>query len=149
MHDTVYGVAMNRVVIDTNIIASGLRSNQGASFKLLSLLDQDLFKPVVTVPLVLEYEKILNDPRLQIPFSSSDIGKYIDYICSRSECLKVHFLWRPFLSDGYDDMVLEAAVCGQCKHIVTYNIKDFDGCNKFGIEAIAPKDYLKIPGVIE
>lgn len=26
----------------------------------------------------------------------------------------VHFLWRPFLSDQKDDMVLEAAVNGQC-----------------------------------
>ena len=135
-----------KIVIDTNILVSGLRSRQGMSYRLLSFLGGRLYRAVVTVPLVVEYEKSLCDPRTEVPFSAVDIGKYLNYVCSVSDCRKVHFLWRPFLRDPQDDMVLEAAVCGQCEYIVTFNLKDFRGIEKFGIVAITPGDFLKEKG---
>ena len=45
-----------RVVIDTNVIVSALKSKQGASHKLLLLLQNDLFLPNISVPLFMEYE---------------------------------------------------------------------------------------------
>lgn len=131
-----------RVVIDTNVIVSGLRSRAGASYRVLSLLGDKGFTPVVTVPLVVEYEQTLCEPRVKIQFSKEEIGRYIDYLCSVSECRKVHFLWRPLLSDQKDDMVLEAAVNGECQFIITYNTTDFKGSERFGVEAIRPRDFL-------
>ena len=135
-----------RIVIDTNILVSGLRSRQGMSYQLLSHLGGRLYRPVVTVPLVIEYEKSLCDSKTQVPFDSIAIGKFLNYFCSVSDCRKVHFLWRPFLRDANDDMVLEAAVCGGCKHIVTFNTNDFKGIEKFGIVAMRPGDFLKQKG---
>jgi len=116
------------------------------SYRLLSFLGGRLYRPVVTVPLVVEYEKSLCDPRTEVPFCSCDIGKYLNYFCSVSDCRKVHFLWRPFLRDTNDDMVLEAAVSGQCKYIVTFNMQDFKDLGTFGIVAITPGDFLKQKG---
>ena len=138
-----------RIVIDTNIFVSGLRSSQGMSYQLLRFLGDTLFQPVVTVPLVLEYEKSLCDPRTKVPFSKNEIEKYLNYVCSISDCRKVHFLWRPFLRDQNDDMVLEAAVSGQCKYIITFNLKDFIGIEKFGIVAITPGEFLKKKGKLK
>jgi putative PIN family toxin of toxin-antitoxin system len=135
-----------RIVIDTNILVSGLRSRRGMSYRLLSFLGGRLYRPVVTVPLVLEYEKSLCDPKTEVPFCAVEIGKYLDYFCSVSDCRKVHFLWRPFLRDPNDDMVLEAAVSGGCEYIVTFNTCDFKGIEKFGIVAITPGDFLKEKG---
>lgn len=137
---------LTRIVIDTNVLVSGLRSKRGMSYRLLSFLGGRLYRPVVTVPLVVEYEKSLCDPRTEVPFCSCDIGKYLNYFCSVSDCRKVHFLWRPFLRDTNDDMVLEAAVSGQCKYIVTFNMQDFKDLGKFGIVAITPGDFLKQKG---
>jgi putative PIN family toxin of toxin-antitoxin system len=134
------------MVIDTNVLVSGLRSRQGMSYRLLSFLGGRLYRPVVTVPLVVEYEKSLCDPRTEVPFSAVDIGKYLNFVCSVSDCRKVHFLWRPFLRDPSDDMVLEAAVSGQCEYIVTFNLRDFKNVEKFGIVAITPGDFLKEKG---
>ncbi len=106
------------------------------------MLGRKGFMPVVTVPLVIEYEKTLCDPRVQVPFSPKEIGRYLDYFCSVSDCQMVHFLWRPFLTDQKDDMVLEAAVNGQCRYIVTFNINDFAGTDRFAVEAIRPRDFL-------
>ncbi|MGA1529839.1 MAG: putative toxin-antitoxin system toxin component, PIN family [Kiritimatiellia bacterium] len=131
-----------RVVIDTNILASGLRSRKGVSHRVLSLLGSRGFTPIVTVPLVVEYEKTLQEPRLKIPFSRGDIEKFLDYFCSVSHCQIIHYLWRPSLPDPKDDMVLEAAVNGRCPYIVTFNIEDFRGASRFGVEALKPKEFL-------
>jgi putative PIN family toxin of toxin-antitoxin system len=132
-----------RVVIDTNIVASGLRSRRGASYRVLSLLGRTGFTPILTVPLVVEYEKTLREPRLGLTFSRSDIDKFLNYFCSVSYHQKVHYLWRPYLPDPKDDMVLEAAVNGRCPYIVTFNIGDFRNVHRFGIEALTPKMFLK------
>ncbi len=40
-------------------------------------------------------------------------------------------------------MVLELAVGAGCRHIVTYNKRDFRGVERFGVEVITPKDLLE------
>jgi hypothetical protein len=32
----------------------------------------------------------------------------------------------------------------QCEYIVTYNVRDFKGSDKFGIRAITPKEFLQV-----
>jgi len=56
---------------------------------------------------------------------------------------KIHYLWRPFLPDPKDDMVLEIAVAGQCEYIVTYNEKDFRGAAQFGVKVVTPQAFLE------
>jgi predicted nucleic acid-binding protein len=41
-------------------------------------------------------------------------------------------------------MLLEIAVASQAEYIVTYNIRDFDRIELFGIEAVRPGEFLKI-----
>ena len=41
-----------------------------------------------------------------------------------SEHRRIFFLWRPFLKDPKDDMVLELAVEAEVEYIVTHNLKD-------------------------
>ncbi len=138
-----------RVVIDTNVLVSGMRSKRGMSYQFLTFLGGRLYRPVVTVPLVVEYEKSLRDPGTEVPFDEHDITKYLNYMCSVSDCRKVHFLWRPYLRDPKDDMVLEAAVSGQCEYIVTFNLNDFKGVDKFGITALTPGNFLRKKGKLK
>lgn len=41
-------------------------------------------------------------------------------------------------------MILELAFAANCRYIITHNIRDFRGCEKLGIEAMTPRDFLKI-----
>ena len=137
-----------RVVIDTNVLISALRSRNGASFKLLTLLGRDKFVVSVSVPLVLEYEEAAKRHARKLKLSHSDIEDVLDYLCSVSEHRKIHFLWRPVLNDPSDDMVLELAVESESEYILTYNVRDFQGSERFGVEAITPKEFLvKIGGL--
>lgn len=46
-------------------------------------------------------------------------------------------------------LVLELAVSAQCEHIVTHNISNFKGSEKFGIKAITPKEFLQMIGEVK
>jgi putative PIN family toxin of toxin-antitoxin system len=135
---------MFNIIVDTNVLVAALRSRQGASFALLSLVGLERFELSLSVPLVFEYEDVLSRQELGIDAGSA--GAVIDYLCQIGIKSHVHFLWRPFLRDAKDDMVLEAAVSGQCSHIVTFNTKDFAGIEQFGLRALWPGEFLKLIG---
>lgn len=133
-----------RVVLDTNVLYSALRSRQGASFALLSQLGTGAFQPVVSVALCLEYEDVLlREPTLLSPAA---IGDILDYLVSVSLHQRIHFLWRPILRDPKDDLVLELAANAGCPYIVTFNVRDFRGSERFGVTAITPPDFLALLG---
>jgi len=136
------------IVIDTCIFISALRSNRGASFKLLSLIDSDKFEFYLSVALVLEYESVAKRSSQKLGLTDSDIEDLIDYLCTVGKSRQVHFLWRPNLKDPSDDFILELAVESECDYIVTHNIRDFTGAEKFKIQVITPQKFLKIIGAI-
>ena len=39
-------------------------------------------------------------------------------------------------------MVLELAVASRSSHLVTYNLRDFRGAERFGIRVVKPEDFL-------
>jgi putative PIN family toxin of toxin-antitoxin system len=132
-----------KIVIDTNVILSGLLSQKGTSYKLLRLIPKKLFTVVMSVPLILEYEAILHKSIRKLNLSRTDIEDFLDYICSISEHTKIYYLWRPILKDPYDDHILELAVSSNAKYIVTFNISDFNEAKTFGIHAIEPEEFLE------
>jgi putative PIN family toxin of toxin-antitoxin system len=126
------------VVLATNVIYSGLRSSLGASFQLIRAVREVRLTSVVTVPLMFEYEDVLTRPGVLPHLSPQDISGFLDWLVSVSNCYAVHFLWRPFLHDAKDDLVLEAAVTARVDYLVTYNTRDFAGAETFGVSVITP-----------
>jgi len=107
------------------------------------LLGSGKYEANFSVPLLLEYEEVSKRIVDEIPLTSHDINNILDYICSISNTWKVFYLWRPFLKDPNDDMILELAVSAQCDIIVTYNKNDFKGAEKFSIRILTPKEFLQ------
>lgn len=132
---------MVNVVIDTNVLISALRSNRGASFKLISLVGTGKFDISLSVPLLVEYEAVSKREKFE-HFIDTDIDDLLNYLCKVADKRDIFFLWRPFLKDPKDDMVLELAVEAGCEYIITYNLDDFKGIEQFGVEAITPKQFL-------
>jgi len=132
-----------QVVIDTNVIVSALRSRRGSSYKLLMLIGSEKFEINLSVPLMLEYEKTAKKLIGKIDLLGKDIDGILDYLASVANRRQVFYLWRPFLKDPKDDMVLELAVAGNCDFIVTYNKIDFQGVESFGVRTLTPKEFLQ------
>lgn len=131
-----------KIVIDTNVLVSALRSRREWSFELLKRLGKGQFEHVVTVPLLIEYEEVLHREGM-VPLTSAAVDAVLDYVCASGLRQQVHFLWRPKLNDVRDDMVLEAAFNGQCEAIVTWNIRDFSAAGAIGIKVLSPDLFVK------
>lgn len=133
---------MTKVVLDTNVLVAAARSRRGASFQLLSSVGPDTsFQLAVSVPLVLEYEMAL---KRSTELSEEDAEVIVDYLCQVADRRRIHFLWRPFLRDPADEMVLEVAVEAEAEVIVTHNVRDFEGVEEqFGIRVLNPGAFLE------
>ena len=141
-------MATPQVVIDTNVLVAGLRSRRGSAVRLLSLVGTGRFDIHLSVPLVFEYEDVLlrELPHLQV--TKEAVEALIDFHCAVATHHPIFFLWRPFLRDSKDDMVLELAVKAGCEFIVTYNVRDFVGVEQFGIQTIEPGAFLQHIGAV-
>ncbi|AZI43243.1 putative toxin-antitoxin system toxin component, PIN family [Deinococcus psychrotolerans] len=140
-----------RVVIDTNVIYSALRSESGASNALLQQVGTGQFEMMLSVPLVLEYESVLKREALQIGYTVEDVETLLNYLCAAATSQRIHFLWRPQVRDAKDDMVLELAANAACEYIITFNLRDFNlrdfrGSERFGVQVITPAQFLALLG---
>ena len=138
-----------RVVLDTNVLVAGLRSRRGASFRLLSEVGKGQFEIALSVPLVLEYEDALLRHSDVTRLNQVDVDALLDYYCSVAHLQQIFYLWRPFLPDPKDDLLLELAVAAQCQSIVTFNRRDFAGVDKFGVSVVEPGPFLSGLGVLQ
>ena len=74
--------------------------------------------------------------------SAEALSRILGFLCATAHRQKIFFLWRPYLPDPKDEMVLELAVAAQASHIVTYNQRDFRGAERFGVRIVKPEDFL-------
>lgn len=133
---------MIRAVLDTNVLVAALKSSTGASYEILRLADLGVFQPVLSVSLVAEYEDVVHRPDMGIPLTTAQIDAILDRICRISINQRIHYLWRPFLTDPKDDMVFEVALASSAPFIVTFNHKDFQPTESMDIQAISPRDFI-------
>jgi putative PIN family toxin of toxin-antitoxin system len=131
-----------QIVIDTNVLVSGMRSRNGASYRLLELVGANHFQINLSVPLVFEYEDALYRQLPNLSVTKSAVDAIIDYFCLVGRKHQIYFLWRPLLRDPKDDMILELAVKSECEYIITHNTKDFQGAAAFGLQVVTPGEYL-------
>jgi len=48
-----------KIILDTNVLYSGLYSSRGASYRVLRVIEKDKVKIVLSTTLLFEYEEIL------------------------------------------------------------------------------------------
>lgn len=130
------------VVLDTSVLIAGLRSQRGASYRLLRLLADEALRIAITVPLFVEYEKAVSDLVRQSIIGEDDGEAILDFLAMVAERHEVFFLWRPLLRDPADEMVLEAAVVSGASTLVTHNTRDFRGSETLGVEVQTPGEFL-------
>jgi predicted nucleic acid-binding protein len=114
----------------------------------MECIGEGRFDLAISVPLVLEYEAALKRKSRAFGLTHEDINDIVDYLCLVGDRREVFYLWRPFLRDPNDDMILELAVEAECNFIVTHNVKDFAGSEKFGVKVITPRELLREIGEI-
>ena len=133
-----------RVVFDTSVLVAAAHSRDGASFALVSSIPSAQFQICLSVGLYLEWQEVLTRAEHLPPGATAeDALGFLRYLCARAHHQKIFYLWRPFLPDPGDDMILEVAVAAGCPLVVTHNVRHFAGSERFGLEAVTPGDFMK------
>jgi hypothetical protein len=122
------------------------RSRQGASFAILNSIPSPQFLPCLSVGLYAEWQEVVltrpeNLPAGQTP---DDALGFVRYLASQCHLQEIHFLWRPFLTDADDDMVLELALAAGSRHIMSHNVGDFKGSERLGVSTLTPGEFLRM-----
>ena len=134
-----------RVVIDTSVLVAAARSKLGASYALVRSIPSTKFQLCLSVGLYTEWQSVLTRTEHLPPGQTEDDAlRFLRYLASQAHLQEIHFLWRPFLPDADDDMVLELAFAAGCGYIVTNNVNDFRGSEQLGVTAIPPRDFLNL-----
>ena len=131
-------------VLDTSVLVAAARSRRGASSDLLNMMPTSKFTPVCSVPLFVEYRSVLLRPENLLTRTADQAERFLDALLQMSLLQEVFYSWRPALPDADDDMILEVAVAGSARYIVTHNLRDLSGAEEWGISAVPPGDYLRL-----
>jgi putative PIN family toxin of toxin-antitoxin system len=137
---------MRKIVLDTSVVVSGLRTRLGAGNAVLRLVAERQLVALATPPLFLEYEDVLKRPehRLVHGLEIEEIDEFLAELAALIEPVEVHFQWRPQSRDPNDEMVIEAAINGRAGALVTYNVADFAAAaERFNIPVLRPSELLK------
>ena len=132
-----------RVVFDTSVLVAALRSRDGASFRLVQSIPSPYFRICLSVGLYTEWQDVLSRPEHLPPGRTpADAQQFIRYLADHAHLQEIFFLWRPFLIDPGDDMILELALAAGCHTIVTHNIAHFRCAEQLGVRAVTPREFL-------
>jgi putative PIN family toxin of toxin-antitoxin system len=135
-----------RVVLDTDIVVAGARSDRGASFQWLLAGLERRVTLLLSVPLCLEYEAVLtrSEHLRATAASAADMRRLVDALVAVAEPVEIKFLWRPDLRDPEDAKVLEVAVNGRADWLLTFNVADLAVAARFGINVGRPGAALRV-----
>lgn len=136
-----------RVVVDTNVLAGAMLRKEGSNRNVLRACLEDRLKPAVGETLFLEYEDVLAREAIfrKSPLTGTERRQLFEAFLSVCEWVHIYYLWRPNLRDEGDNHLMELAVAGGARVIVTNNLADFRFSDlRFpDIRVSAPKEFLK------
>lgn len=106
-----------KVVIDTNVLMSGLFWPNGPPRKVLEAWGDGLFTAVVTSDIMMEYREVV--ARLSKSNPSVDVTRHLDRLLMLSDFVLSAYIRGSICSDPDDDKFIFAAVSGHAARIVT------------------------------
>ena len=130
-----------RLVLDTNVLVSGLLTPLGPSARLMDLVQRGEIRLLYDDRMFQEYAQVLR--RVRFGFSTSVVEMFLEFPGTDEEHLVARPL-PPFGPDPSDQPFLEVAVSGEADLLVTGNRKHFPQHGPRGLRIVAPAGALKI-----
>lgn len=128
-----------KVVIDTNIIVSGLLSPFGHSAEILRLLAIGQLITCYDTRILVEYFEVLN--RAKFKFNNNDISILLKEIESTGE-FATGIPIKISLPDPDDNMFLEVALASNAECLITGNSNHFPKKLCPGVKIFSPSEFL-------
>ena len=134
-----------RVVLDTSVIITAIRSSTGAAAEILRLTLLRELTILMDYKLASEYRAVALRKQ-HIAASGKTLAELtilLDALEALAEPVLVVIQHHPLSQDANDDMVLDVAINGNADAIVTGNIKHFrEPAERFQLKLLTPADML-------
>jgi putative PIN family toxin of toxin-antitoxin system len=136
----VAGGQVIRVVIDTNVLVSGLLSPSGNEALIIQAVHQGLLRPCVSAAALAEYAEVLARPKFA--FAPDVIAALMAMLVSAGE-LFVPQGPVPVLPDPDDAMFMRCAEAAQADYLVTGNKRHFPQAACGVVQVVSAGDLLE------
>lgn len=129
-----------KVVLDTNVVVSGLLSPFGTTAEVVRMVSSGELTLCVDARLLSEYGEVLRRPKFQ--FAEDRIAALLEQIEHGGVMVAPGPLPRP-LPDRDDEAFLETAVAGGAECLVTGNLDHFPAALRHGVRVLSPAEFLR------
>lgn len=129
-----------RIVLDTNVLVSGLLNPDGNPGRVLDLFLAGEVILLVDDRILAEYRAVL--PRPKFGFDAADISDLLEHIESESVLVTAPPLVVA-LPDKEDLPFLEVGVAGQAEFLVTGNVRHFKFPGRATVVIASPADFIR------
>ena len=127
-----------RIVLDTNVLVSGLLSPYGPSAEVVRMTVEKVHI-CYDIRIFHEYREVLS--RKKFSFDSHSVKDILDHIRAGGYLVNANPLDRS-LPDPNDESFLEAALTGRAECLVTWNVKHFPEKLCQGMRILTPDAFL-------
>jgi putative PIN family toxin of toxin-antitoxin system len=128
-----------RIVLDTNVLVSGLLSESGPPGRIVSLIPESLFVPCFDARILAEYREVLRRPHLGI--APARVERLLTDLEEEGETVVGHPLVDR-LPDPSDEPFLEVAIAARADYLVTGNLRHFPARLRQGVAVVSPRTLL-------
>ena len=129
-----------RIVLDTNVLVSGLLSPFGPPGEIVRMVSAGAIRLCVDARLLAEYEQVLLRPRFGL--DPDAVGALLDYVDVTSEKVASAPLGER-LPDPDDEAFLEVAVASGAEYLVTGNLVHFPAEACVGVSVVSPAVFVE------
>ena len=138
---------MSVAVIDTSVFVSAVMKADTAPRQVLRLCLRGKVRPLMSNALFAECEDVLSRQGLfkGSPLTEAERGQLLDAYLSVCSWVPIYYLWRPNLRDEADNHVVELALAGNARWIVTGNKADLGSGELVfpDLKIYTPTEFLK------
>jgi uncharacterized protein len=128
-----------RIVLDTNVLVSGLLSPFGPPGEIVRLVSSGAVTLCLDARILAEYDEVLRRPRFG--FDQDAIAALLDYLDFASETVAAGPL-SARLPDEDDEPFLEVALACGADCLVTGNLAHFPESARAGVAVLSPAEFV-------
>ncbi len=129
-----------RIVLDTNVLVSGLLSPFGPPGEIVRLVSSGLIEVCLDARISAEYREVLARPRFG--FDQGDVGSLLDYLESNADTVAAEPL-ATRLPDADDEPFLEVALASAADCLVTGNLSHYPAAARAGVAVLSPTELIE------